>query len=70
MAESKVKLRSGRKGKGRKRKPRKEDGDLSFDGRMPLFLFIFHSYIHSITFIQYIYPSQADALSTEPRRTI
>ncbi len=34
-----------------------------FGGRMPLFLFIFiffyniHTYIHSITFIQYIYPS-------------
>jgi hypothetical protein len=78
---------------------------------MPLFLFIFdifytiHTFIHSITFIQYIYPSpfaeaslhfliacllsgetppcgakprielgpalqQADALPTEPRRTI
>ncbi len=35
-----------------------------FGGRMPLFLFIFtffyyniHTYIHSITFIQYIHPS-------------
>ncbi len=36
---------------------------LRFGGRMPLLLFIFHifhnihTYIHSITFIQYIYPS-------------
>jgi hypothetical protein len=33
---------------------------LRFGGMMPLFLFIFHiciTYIHSITFIQYIYPS-------------
>jgi hypothetical protein len=33
-----------------------------FGGMMPLFLFIFifyniHTYIHTITFIQYIYPS-------------